>query len=88
MGSVRADEAFAAFGAVGAFQEIHLAADAGKLAGAGGFAVLLAHQVHLHAAVDGDHVLQARDPRGVVDIIEVAGPEQVRALREPVVQVL
>ena len=85
-GGVDADEALAALRAVGPLEEIHLPADAGELAGAGALRVFLPHQVKLHAAVDADDIAQARNALDRVNVVQVAGMENIRLGVEPVVE--
>ena len=69
-------------------QEIHLATDAGELAGSCGLSILLTHKVKLHAAIDADDILHGSDALRIMDIIEVSRVEKLRILRDPVIEFL
>ena len=85
---VDADEALAALGAERTLEEVHLSADAGKLTGAGGLGIFLPHEVKLHAAVDADNVFHRADAGWIMDVVKIAGVEQVRIFAQPVVQLV
>ena len=85
MGGSKADKAFAALGAESALQEIHLSADAGKLAGAGRLGIFLSHQIQLDTAIDAYDIFHLTDAVWGVDVIDVSRVEELRLVIQPVI---